>query len=40
MLVLGAKLAQRLSFIEHSALGINQRFLLIYGVTGKAGTSN
>ena len=40
MLVLGAELARRVSFIEHAVLSIHQRFLLIYGVAGKASTSN
>jgi hypothetical protein len=40
MLVFGAELARRLSFIEHSALSTYDRFLLIYGIAGKTGTSD
>ena len=36
---MGAELARRLWFIEYPVLSI-QRFLLIYGVAGKTGTSN
>ena len=38
--MVGAELARRLCFIEHPVLSIHQRFLLIYGVAGKTGTSN
>ena len=37
---MGAELARRLCLIEYPVLSIQQRFLLIYGVAGKTGTSN
>jgi hypothetical protein len=40
MLVSGAVSAAPVFFIEHPVLIIHQRFLLIYGVAGKTGTSN
>lgn len=40
MAVFRAELARRRRFIEHPVLSIHQRFLLVYGVTGKTGTSN
>jgi hypothetical protein len=37
---MGAELARCLCFIEYPVLNIHQRFLFIYGVAGKTGTSN
>jgi hypothetical protein len=37
---IGAELARRLPFIEYPVFSIHRRFLLIYGVASKTGTSN